>query len=161
MKDKVLIIVLIIIFAVLLIASSTFLQKEEGKKISKSGNNIVEENLSNSNNNIVEEKSMTGNVLEITSENFEKEVLESEKTVLVDFYADWCGPCKMLSPIVEEVAEEEENIKFVKLNIDNAEDIAIQYQVMSIPTLVVIKNGEEVNRSVGLIDKEKIKELIK
>lgn len=104
---------------------------------------------------------MNEKVLEITSENFEKEVLESEKTVLVDFYADWCGPCKMLSPIVEEVAEEEENIKFVKLNIDNAEDIAIQYQVMSIPTLVVIKNGEEVNRSVGLIDKEKIKELIK
>lgn len=161
MKDKVLIIVLIIIFAVLLIASSTFLQKEEGKKISKSGNNIVEENLSNSNNNIVEEKSMTGNVLEITSENFEKEVLESDKKVLIDFYADWCGPCKMLSPIIEEVSGEEANVKFVKLNIDQAEDIAIDYQVMSIPTLVVMENGKEVNRSVGLIDKDQVKDLIK
>ena len=104
---------------------------------------------------------MNENVLEITSEDFKKEVLESDKTVLIDFYAEWCGPCKRLSPIVEEVAREEKDVKFVKLNIDNAEDIAIQYQVMSIPTLVVIKNGEEVNRSVGLIDKDQIKELIK
>lgn len=104
---------------------------------------------------------MSENVLEVTSENFEKEVLESEKTVLVDFYAEWCGPCKRLSPIVEEVAKEEEEVKFVKMNIDNCEDIAIEYQVMSIPTLVVMKNGKEANRSVGLIDKEQVKELIK
>lgn len=104
---------------------------------------------------------MSENVLEVTSENFEKEVLESEKTVLVDFYAEWCGPCKRLSPIVEEVAKEETEVKFVKMNIDNCEDIAIEYQVMSIPTLVVMKNGKEANRSVGLIDKEQVKELIK
>lgn len=104
---------------------------------------------------------MSGNVLEITSENFEKEVLQSDKKVLIDFYADWCGPCKMLSPIIEEVSGEETNVKFVKLNIDEAEDIAIEYQVMSIPTLVVIENGKEVNRSVGLIDKEQVKDLIK
>lgn len=104
---------------------------------------------------------MTGNVLEITSENFEKEVLESDKKVLIDFYADWCGPCKMLSPIIEEVSGEEANVKFVKLNIDQAEDIAIDYQVMSIPTLVVMENGKEVNRSVGLIDKDQVKDLIK
>lgn len=83
------------------------------------------------------------------------------KTVLVDFYAEWCGPCKRLSPIVEEVAKEEEEVKFVKMNIDTCEDIAIEYQVMSIPTLVVMKNGKEANRSVGLIDKEQVKELIK
>lgn len=104
---------------------------------------------------------MSENVLEVTSENFEKEVLESEKTVLIDFYAEWCGPCKRLSPIVEEVAAEETEVKFVKMNIDNCEDIAIEYQVMSIPTLVVIKDGKEVERSVGLIDKDKIKELVK
>ena len=104
---------------------------------------------------------MNEQVLEIGSENFQKEVLESDKKVLVDFYADWCGPCKRLSPIIEEIAGEEEQVKFVKLNIDDAQDIAIEYQVMSIPTLVIFENGKEVNRSVGLIDKEKLKELIK
>ena len=145
MKDKLLIIILVIVFAGLLIVSNIFLQKEESKKINKNGNNIVEDNSTKLNNN-VEEENMSGNVLEITSENFEKEVLQSDKKVLIDFYADWCGPCKMLSPIIEEVS---------------AEDIAIEYQVMSIPTLVVIENGKEVNRSVGLIDKEQVKDLIK
>ena len=135
-------------------------EKEESKKINKNGNNIVEDNSTKLNNN-VEEENMSGNVLEITSENFEKEVLQSDKKVLIDFYADWCGPCKMLSPIIEEVSGEETNVKFVKLNIDEAEDIAIEYQVMSIPTLVVIEKGKEVNRSVGLIDKEQVKDLIK
>ncbi len=160
MKDKLLIIILVIVFAGLLIVSNIFLQKEESKKINKNGNNIVEDNSTKLNNN-VEEENMSGNVLEITSENFEKEVLQSDKKVLIDFYADWCGPCKMLSPIIEEVSGEETNVKFVKLNIDEAEDIAIEYQVMSIPTLVVIENGKEVNRSVGLIDKEQVKDLIK
>lgn len=175
MKDKIGIIVLIIIFILLLVLCNTMLIKQQkistnkvgeinkDNELSENSKTTINENSENfiKEDNNVEKSFMNEKVLEITSENFEKEVLESEKTVLVDFYADWCGPCKMLSPIVEEVAEEEENIKFVKLNIDNAEDIAIQYQVMSIPTLVVIKNGEEVNRSVGLIDKEKIKELIK
>lgn len=175
MKDKIGIIVLIIIFILLLVLCNTMLIKQQkistnkvgeinkDNELSENSKTTINENSENfiKEDNNVEESFMNEKVLEITSENFEKEVLESEKTVLVDFYADWCGPCKMLSPIVEEVAEEEEKIKFVKLNIDNAEDIAIQYQVMSIPTLVVIKNGEEVNRSVGLIDKEKIKELIK
>ena len=100
-------------------------------------------------------------VLKVTSENFEKEVLQSDKTVLIDFYADWCGPCKMLSPIVDEVAEENTDIKVVKINVDNAQDLAMKYQVMSIPTLVVIREGREVNRSVGLIDKSEVISLIK
>ena len=100
-------------------------------------------------------------ILKVTSENFEKEVLQSDKPVLIDFYADWCGPCKMLSPIVDEVAEENTDIKVVKINVDNAQDLAMKYQVMSIPTLVVIKDGKEVNRSVGLIDKEDVISLIK
>ena len=100
-------------------------------------------------------------VLKVTSENFEKEVLQSDKTVLIDFYADWCGPCKMLSPIVDEVAEENTDIKVVKINVDNAQDLAMKYQVMSIPTLVVIKDGREVNRSVGLIDKTEVVSLVK
>ena len=100
-------------------------------------------------------------ILEVMSENFQKEVLESEKTVLIDFYADWCGPCKMLSPIVQEVASENDDIKVVKVNIDNEQDLAIKYSVMSIPTLIVIKNGEVENMSVGLISKDEILNLIK
>ena len=100
-------------------------------------------------------------VLKINSQDFEKEVLQSEKPVLVDFFADWCGPCKMLSPIVDEVASENSDIKVVKVNIDESQDLAMKYQVMSIPTLVVIKEGKEINRSVGLIDKSEVISLIK
>lgn len=100
-------------------------------------------------------------ILRVTSQNFEEEVLKSNKTVLVDFYADWCGPCKMLSPIVDEVAKEMNEIKVVKVNVDEAQDLAMNYQVMSIPTLVVIKDGKEAKRSVGLIDKSEIKNLVK
>ena len=100
-------------------------------------------------------------ILKINEDNFEKEVLESEKTVLIDFFADWCGPCKMLSPIIEQFAKENEKVKVVKINVDELPDLAGKYGVRSIPTLVVIKNGEEVNRSVGLIDKSEILELVK
>ena len=100
-------------------------------------------------------------ILKVNSQNFEEEVLKSEKPVLVDFYADWCGPCKMLSPIIDQVAEENEDIKVVKVNVDDAQDLAMKYQVMSIPTLVVIKEGKEINRSVGLIDKNQVVNMIK
>ncbi len=166
MKDKIRIIALVIIFIILLFLCNNFLNKQENQIINKSKNtdNTISEDtnkLDENKINISEVENMSENVLEVTSENFEKEVLESEKTVLIDFYAEWCGPCKRLSPIVEEVAAEETEVKFVKMNIDNCEDIAIEYQVMSIPTLVVIKDGKEVERSVGLIDKDKIKELVK
>ena len=100
-------------------------------------------------------------IIKVNTQNFEEEVIKSEKPVLIDFYADWCGPCKMLSPIIDEVAEENTDIKVVKVNVDDAQNLAMKYQVMSIPTLVVIKNGEEVNRSVGLIDKAQVLNLIK
>ena len=100
-------------------------------------------------------------ILKVTSENFEEEVLKSDKTVLIDFYADWCGPCKMLSPIIEAVANENEDIKVVKINVDKAQDLAIEYQVMSIPTIVVIKDGQEVNRTVGVVSKSQIEEMVK
>ncbi len=100
-------------------------------------------------------------VIKVNNDNFEKEVLQSEKTVLVDFYADWCGPCKMLSPIVDEVAEEIENVKVCKINIDESRDLAGNYDIMSIPTLLVFKNGKVVNSSLGLINKEKVLNLIK
>ena len=100
-------------------------------------------------------------VLKISADNFKKEVLEEKKTVLVDFYADWCGPCKMISPVIEAIAKENETTKFVKINVDNAQELAMEYNIMSIPTLVVIKNGKEVNRTVGLVDKSELLELIK
>ena len=101
------------------------------------------------------------NILQVKKENFEREVLKNKKTVLIDFYADWCGPCKMLSPIVESVAKENEEIKVVKVNVDDEQDLAIEYNVLSIPTLVVIKDGQEVNRSVGFLDKSEILDLVK
>ena len=95
--------------------------------------------------------------LKINSENFEKEVLNSEKPVLVDFFADWCGPCKMMAPIVEELATElEGKAKVGKINVDENSDIAVEYNVMSIPTLIVFKNGKEEKRLVGVRDKEEL-----
>lgn len=99
--------------------------------------------------------------VKITKENFEQEVLKSEKTVIVDFWAPWCGPCKMLTPIIEEIAETEKDIKVCKVNCDDEITIAQKYRVASIPTLVVIKNGEEVTRSIGLKNRDQIMELVK
>lgn len=95
-------------------------------------------------------------VLKITSKNFEEEVLDSDKTTIIDFYADWCGPCKMMSPIIDSIAEENNNIKVGKLNVDEAQNIAIKYNVMSIPTIIIFKNGIENKRFVGVTSKENI-----
>lgn len=95
-------------------------------------------------------------VIELTSENFEQEVLKSEIPVLVDFWAPWCGPCKMMSPVVDEVAEEVTAVKVCKLNTDEAEEIAFRYRVMSIPTLMLFHKGERVKSSVGVISKSEL-----
>lgn len=100
-------------------------------------------------------------VIEITAENFEAEVLNSDKPVLLDFWAIWCGPCMMLSPLVDEVAQEHPEIKVGKVNTDEQMALAQRFKIAAIPALFVVKDGEVVNKSVGAIPKEQIEALIK
>ena len=95
-------------------------------------------------------------VLHITKENFENEVLKSDRPVLLDFWASWCGPCRMVSPIIDEIAEETTDKKVCKINVDEQPELAQVFGVMSIPTLVVMKDGEVVGQSVGVKSKEAI-----
>ena len=95
-------------------------------------------------------------VIKISKENFQNEVLNSDKTVLLDFYADWCGPCLMVGPIVSEIAEERSDVKVGKINVDEQPELAAQFGVMSIPMLAVIKDGKVVNQAVGARSKEQI-----
>lgn len=100
-------------------------------------------------------------VLNITSDNYENEVLKSDKQVLIDFYADWCGPCKMMSPIIDKIAEElGETVKVGKINVDENQDLAMEYGIMSIPTIIILKNGEVKNTFVGVTDKNEIKQAL-
>ena len=99
-------------------------------------------------------------VLHITKENFQSEVANSEKTVLLDFWASWCGPCKMIAPAIEEVAVERPDIKVGKINIDEEPQLAREFGIMSIPTLVVVKDGEVVSQSVGARPKNQILALV-
>lgn len=99
--------------------------------------------------------------MKITSENFEKEVLNSEVPVLVDFFATWCGPCKMMSPVVEEIAKEMEGkAKVYKVDTDEEQSLAIKYGIMSIPTFIVFRNGEPVGKAIGMRDKEELINLL-
>ena len=171
MKKKILWGLGLIIFISALFFVNIFLNnidyKEESKYGSQTVNNIGQndnaqiidnnKNFTNHDKSVESEKIMQG-----TSNNFEEVVLNSGKTVFVDFYADWCPPCKKLSPIIEEIADENtnEDLLFVRINIDDEENLANKYGIQSIPTLVLIQNGEEVDRSVGFIDKESIKEFL-
>ena len=100
-------------------------------------------------------------VIKITNENYTSEVVECEKTVLLDFYADWCGPCRMVSPIVDAIAEENSDIKVGKINVDEENELATAFGVMSIPSLFVIKGGEVVTQAVGARTKAQILDMLK
>ena len=100
------------------------------------------------------------NVIKVNKENFKSEVIDSNQSVLVDFYAQWCGPCKMLRPIIDEIAGENSTVKFVSIDIDEEIKLAEEYNVSSVPCLVLFEKGNEVKRSVGLISKDDIVDLI-
>ncbi|WP_318361687.1 thioredoxin [uncultured Agathobaculum sp.] len=99
-------------------------------------------------------------VITITKENYENEVLKSDKPVLLDFWATWCGPCRMVSPIVDEIANERDDIKVGKINVDEQGELAMQFRIVSIPTLIVMKNGETANKAIGAMPKEEILALL-
>lgn len=139
MKEKIIYTVLAIVFIAVLIGISL----GTGKKAEKT--KVEAENA----------------VIPVTSSNFEQEVLNSNKRVLVDFYADWCGPCKILSPRVAEIANENKDIKVVKINVDQNEDLARKYNISSMPTLLVIENGKELNRAVGALSKSTVLKFVR
>ena len=99
-------------------------------------------------------------VINSNSDDFESVVLKSDKPVLVDFNATWCGPCKMMEPILEELSEENDEYKFVSVDVDESENLAREYGIFSIPCLIVFKNGSEVTRNVGFINKEELENLL-
>ena len=99
---------------------------------------------------------MAGVITEVTDSNFQAEVLESETAVLVDFWAPWCGPCRVIAPSLEEINEERENLRVVKLNVDENQVTAARYDVMSIPTLILFKNGELATRIIGALPKKRL-----
>ena len=150
MKEKIKLIVLIIIFILFLICINTFMKNKTDSIIDRS--KVLEQ-----------EKNSTINkneIIEVVEENFDEEVLNSDKKVLIDFYATWCEPCKQLSPIIDIVSSEIEDVKFVRIDVDKNKELSYKYQIQYMPTLIVIENGNEINRSVGLINKDSIKKLI-
>ncbi len=99
-------------------------------------------------------------VITITKDNFQQEIMESSQTVMLDFWASWCGPCRMLSPVIDEIAEERSDIKVGKVNVDEQPALARSFRIMSIPTVAVMKNGKVVRQSMGVRPKKQIEELL-
>ena len=99
-------------------------------------------------------------IISVTKDTFDQEVINSKNKVLIDFNASWCGPCRMLGPVLESLSEEKKKIKFVSIDTDEEEELAMEYQVFSIPCLVLIENGKEIKRNVGLISKSELEEFI-
>ena len=99
---------------------------------------------------------MAGNITDVTDDNFQAEVLENDTAVLVDFWAPWCGPCRVIAPSLEEIAEEKDDLRIVKLNVDDNQATAARYQVMSIPTLILFRGGEPVHTIIGAMPKSRL-----
>jgi thioredoxin 1 len=99
---------------------------------------------------------MAGNLTNVTDNNFQAEVLESEKPVLVDFWADWCGPCRVVAPVLEEIASERDDLRIVKLDVDANQQTAANYEVLSIPTMILFKNGQVAKKIIGAYPKKRL-----
>ena len=99
---------------------------------------------------------MAGNITDVTDDNFQAEVLENDTAVLVDFWAPWCGPCRVIAPSLEEIAEEKDDLRIVKLNVDDNQATAARYQVMSIPTLLLFKDGQVAHQIIGALPKNRL-----
>lgn len=149
MNNRIKIILIAVVLMGIIFGADRILKMQENKYIIGNQDEMSDEQQTGS------------NVLEVTSSTFSVEVLESEKIVLIDFYATWCNPCKMLSPTVEQIANEREDIKVVKIDVDENQDIANKYRIYSMPTLVVIADGVEINRAIGVISKEEIENMLK
>ena len=163
MDDVKKLVIIVVVLAIILFGASFIINKQNEKKYNISStnssididNNNTKSNVTNNNAHIVEYA-----VIDVNASSFETEVINSDKKVLIDFYADWCGPCNRLSPIVDKVAKDNKDIKVVRIDVDKNESLMTKYNVRSIPTLVVIENGKEINRSVGLIPEDSILALI-
>ena len=165
MKEKIILIIVVILMLVLVGGAAYIMKRKDVYEYAKDNieNEQHDANLEISGENINKvsgEEIYEATINYVTDETFENEVLKSEKTVLVDFYADWCGPCKVLAPILQEYANENTDVKVVKLNVDENQITSMNYSVYSIPTLVVIKDGVETNRLVGVTSKENIKKAV-
>ena len=159
MKEKIFLIVGVIAFAIILVLASEAMKSPEinnQNNMNSTGNFNSIEVDNNEESNVVESKIIYAN-----ESTFEAEVLNSDKVVLVDFYADWCYPCRMLAPTLEKIAKENDDIKVVKVNVDEAQNLAIEYGATSIPLLVVIENGQEKDRLVGVLPESEILRVLK
>ena len=171
MDDVKKLVIIVVVLAIVLFGSSFIINKQSEKKLaegaanSSSINNSTIMNSVANETNLIEESEEVAEttesaVIDVNTSNFETEVINSDKKVLIDFYADWCGPCNRLSPLVDKVSVDNKDVKFVRIDVDKNEELMTRYNVRSIPTLVVIENGKEINRSVGLIPEDKILSLI-
>ncbi len=156
---KIAIIFLIIVFVALLIGANYLLNMNYEKENETYSEEKEIVNVNTETEEVVEQQS--NDVIELSETEFEEKVLKADKKVVIDFYADWCGPCQIMSPIVEEVAKENEDVLFFKVNVDENEHLANQYRIFSIPTLILFENGEEADKMVGLQTKEVVIDFIK
>ena len=155
MKEKIKVIVLFLILILFIVGINYFIKDETEKRITKGEIYSIESQEEFSN------EEYKSKVITVSNETFEEEVLKSNQKVVIDFYADWCGPCKMFSPIFEKVSSQIEDVKFVRINVDEEQDLATKYKAYSIPYIVLIENGEVIKSHTGLLYEQELNEFIK